>query len=53
MTRQEMLIAVLQMMLQLAIMAGRFANTEEGKTHGRQLEAALDHWLSEEIGPQV
>jgi len=53
MTRHEMLISILQMMLQLAIMAGRFAETDEGKQHARQLENALDHFLSDEVPPQV
>lgn len=53
MTRQELLVLVLQTILNLAIVAGRIADTEEGKQHGRQLEAALDHWIAEESPPQV
>jgi len=53
MTRHEMLITVLQMILQLAVIAGRIADNPEGKAHGQQLEEHMDHWISEEIGPQV
>jgi len=53
MTRHEMLIQILQIMLQMSIMAGRFAETEEGKAHARQLENALDHFLSDEVPPEV
>jgi len=51
MTRHELLIQVLQIILQLAIMAGKFADNPEGKAHGRQVEALIDHWLGEEIPP--
>lgn len=46
MTRKEILILVLQTMLNLAIMAGRFADTAEGKQRARQIENALDAALA-------
>lgn len=45
MTRQELLIHMLQVVLNLAIAIGRIAETPEDKARAKLLENRLDEWL--------